>query len=485
MNLSVIFYIVGQVLGIEGIAMALPCVVALIYHERQGLAFLPVIAVCLILGLIARVRKPARMEVFARESLISVALAWIAISLLGALPFVICGDIPHYLNAVFETVSGFTTTGSSILTDVEALSHCMLFWRSFTHWIGGMGILVLMLAIIPMGGGKTMNLMRAESPGPSVGKLVPKMKTTARLLYQIYMALTVAEILILIITRMPVFDAICISFGCAGTGGFGVLNSSLASYTPLQQVIAAVFMVLFGVNFTAYFYIISKKLKLAFGMEEVRVYLGVIAASVVLISINTYRVLGSALPTVRHAFIQVASIITTSGFSTVDFNAWPMFSKGLLVILMFIGACAGSTGGGLKVSRVIVLAKSVRNELRHAVQPREVRQVYLDRKAMDPNTTISIYRYFITFMLVFVVSVMLVSLENHDMSTTLTSVAATLNNIGPGLEMVGPSANYEFLSPLSKIVLIADMLVGRLELMPVLILGLPLAWKKAARSSRR
>ena len=480
MNVSSIIYFCSQILGIEGVLMALPCIVAVIYGERQGLAFLPVMAVCIIIGLIARARRPVKRDFFVRDAMITCAFSWLLMSAAGALPFTICGDIPSYVDALFETISGFTTTGASILTNVEAMSRCMLFWRSFTHWIGGMGILVFMLAVIPMTGGSQMNLMKAESPGPSVGKFVPRLRTTATLMYTIYLVLTAAEIIILIALRMRVFDAVCMSFGSAGTGGFGVLNDSAASYTAAQQVVIGVFMLLFGVNFTFYFYIISRKLRLALGMEEVRAYIAVVLGSVVLIAINIFHMYSTAAETLRASFFQVSSIITTTGFVSVDFDRWPLFSRMILVVLMFIGACAGSTGGGLKVSRVVVMFKSVRNELRHAVQPREVRRVYLDGKPMDTAVVQGIYQFFMAYTVVFAVSFLIVSLENTSFGTAFTAIAATINNIGPGLEMVGPTVNYSFFSPLSKFVMMFDMLAGRLEILPMLILVMPNTWKKMA-----
>ena len=382
------------------------------------------------------------------------------------------------IDALFETVSGFTTTGSSILSDVEALSHCALFWRSFTHWIGGMGVLVFLLAVIPLSGGSHINLMRAESPGPSVGKLVPKIKYTAQILYVIYLGMTVVEIILLLISRMPVFDAITLSFGTAGTGGCGIKGDSIASYTALQQWIITIFMILFGVNFNAYYLILFRKFKKALQMEEVKAYFGIIFVSTAIITGSLVMGNMQFADALRHAAFQVGSIITTTGYATINFDAWSQTCRTILVLLMFVGACAGSTGGGMKVSRFIVMVKTMTKELNSYIHPKSVKKIKMDGKPIEHEVVRSINVYLITFMIIFVVSVFAISFEGHDLVTNFTAVAATINNIGPGLSMVGPDCNFGFFSDFSKLVIIFDMLAGRLELFPLLILFHPAIWKE-------
>ena len=406
------------------------------------------------------------------------ALSWIFLSFFGALPFWISGEIPSLIDALFETVSGFTTTGSSILSDVEALSHCALFWRSFTHWIGGMGVLVFLLAVIPLSGGSHINLMRAESPGPSVGKLVPKIKYTAQILYVIYLGMTVVEIILLLISRMPVFDAITLSFGTAGTGGFGIKGDSIASYTALQQWIITIFMILFGVNFNAYYLILFRKFKKALQMEEVKAYFGIIFVSTAIITGSLVMGNMQFADALRHAAFQVGSIITTTGYATINFDAWSQTCRTILVLLMFVGACAGSTCGGMKVSRFIVMVKTMTKELNSYIHPKSVKKIKMDGKPIEHEVVRSINVYLITFMIIFVVSVFAISFEGHDLVTNFTAVAATINNIGPGLSMVGPDCNFGFFSDFSKLVIIFDMLAGRLELFPLLILFHPAIWKE-------
>ena len=477
MNTSIIRYVLGQVLKIEGLFMLLPCLVALIYRENAGVIFLGTALVSILIGFLMTYVKPRSHIFYLKEGCITTALSWILLSAFGALPFWVSGEIPSYTDALFETVSGFTTTGASILNDVEALSHCMLFWRSFTHWIGGMGVLVFLLAIVPLSGGSNINLMRAESPGPSVGKLVPKMRLTARILYSIYLFLTVLQLILLVLGKMPFFDAICTSFGTAGTGGFGILNSSIASYSPYIQWVITIFMILFGVNFNAYYFILFKQFKKAFKMEEVRYYFLIILAAICIIFIDIFDMFTNVFDALRHASFQVASIITTTGFSTFNFNLWPQTSKTILVLLMFIGACAGSTGGGIKVSRFVVLFKTVGKELHSYIHPRSVKKIQIEGKPVEHDVVRSINVYCITFFIIFCCSVLLISFEGKDFVTNLTAVAATINNIGPGLELVGPSANFGFFSDFSKYVLMFDMLAGRLELFPLLILFHPGVWK--------
>ncbi|MBR1843007.1 MAG: TrkH family potassium uptake protein [Oscillospiraceae bacterium] len=485
MNRRMIFYILGIVLLIEAALMVIPVAAGLIYHEKSVVWFLTAMAISLVCGALLRLLKPKDTVFYLKEGCVATAMSWLCMSLIGALPFTLSGQIPSYVDALFETVSGFTTTGASILADVEALDHCMLLWRSFTHWIGGMGILVFLLAIISMSGGSNMNLMRAESPGPSVGKLVPKVRHTASILYRIYIALTVLMFIILVIFRMPVFDALCTAFGTAGTGGFGIKADSMASYSPALQWIITIFMILFGVNFNFYYFLLFKKWRQALKMEEVRWYFIIILFAVTMITGNILRLGGGVAKSIRDAAFQVASIITTTGFATVDFDLWPNFSRTLLVVIMFIGACAGSTGGGIKVSRFIAVIKAVGSELYFYVHPKSVRQTRLEGKTLDSDTMRSISSYFILFLLVFVASACLVSLDNYDLTTNFTAVAATLNNIGPGLNLVGPTQNFALFSDFSKFVLMFDMLAGRLELYPMILLFYPAVWKNTLTKRQR
>lgn len=477
MNSSMIRFILGYVLKTEAALLLLPCLIALIYAEKEGIWYLPVAAACMILGLLMTRRKPVNTVFYLKEGCIATSLSWILLSFFGCLPFCLTGEIPSFTDALFETISGFTTTGASILSDVEALSRCSLFWRSFTHWIGGMGVLVFLLAIVPLSGGSNINLMRAESPGPSVGKLVPKVKYTARILYLIYFGMTVLETILLLLGSMPLFDAVCTSFGTAGTGGFGIKNDSFGSYSPYLQWIVTIFMILFGINFNAYYLIIFGKIKKALKMEEVRYYLLVIVVSVGIIFLNILETCADAFDALTQSAFQVASIITTTGFSTTDFNAWASTSKVILVLLMFIGACAGSTGGGIKVSRFVILFKTVRKEFTSYIHPKSIKKIQMDEKPIDHEIVRTVNVYIITFMVLFVVSVFLISFDGTDLITGFTAVAATINNIGPGLELVGPAENFGFFSGFSKYVLMFDMLAGRLELFPLLLLFHPAIWK--------
>lgn len=477
MNGSIIRYILGSVLKIEAVLMLLPCFVALLYGEEEGLCYLAVAGVSLLIGLFATRKKPVNPVFYLKEGCVATALSWIVMSLSGCIPFWLTGEIPNFTDALFETISGFTTTGASILSDVEALSYTSLFWRSFTHWIGGMGVLVFLLAVVPMSGGSNMNLMRAESPGPSVGKLVPKVRYTARILYLIYFALTIVEIVLLLAGRMPLFDAVTTSFGTAGTGGFGIKNDSIAGYSAYNQWVITIFMILFGVNFNAYYFVLFGSLKKALCMEEVRYYFLIIFASVGLIFANLVQTTGHIFSSLRHASFQVASIITTTGFSTVDFDTWSQTSRTVLVLLMFIGACAGSTGGGIKVSRFVILFKTVTKEIHSYIHPKSIRKIKFEGKPVEHEVVRATNVYFITFVIVFSLSMLIVSLEDRDMLTNFTAVAATINNIGPGLELVGPTQNFGFFSPLTKWVLMFDMLAGRLELFPLLLLFHPAAWR--------
>lgn len=485
MNISIIRYILGHVLKIEAVLFLVPCLTALIYGEATGFYFLGVGIFCFAIGFLMSYKKPTNQVFYLKEGCVATASSWIVLSIFGCLPFVLSGEIPNFTDALFETISGFTTTGASILNDVEALTHCSLVWRSFTHWIGGMGVLVFLLAIVPLSGGSNMNLMRAESPGPSVGKLVPTIRTTARLLYTIYLGLTVLEMFLLMIGNMPTFDALCTAFGTAGTGGFGIRNDSFTSYSPYLQWIVTIFMILFGVNFNAYYFLLFRKFRKAFGLEEVRWYFIIIFSSVLIIFAETVTSVANASTALRDASFQVASIITTTGFSSADFDTWSQTCKTILVFLMFVGACAGSTGGGIKVSRIVILIKSIGKELNSYIHPKSIRKIKFEDKPVEHEVVRATNVYFITFVVVFSCSFLLVSLEDYDLVTSFTSVAATLNNIGPGLEKVGPTCNFSMFNPFTKFVLMFDMLAGRLELFPLLILFHPKLWKDTIVSKIR
>lgn len=479
MNYRIISSILGHVIMLESVLMLPSCLVGFLYGEKEdALIYLAVAVFCLLLGLIIRIPKPKSRTFYAKEGFITVSLSWIVMSLLGALPFYLSGDIPSYTDALFEIISGFTTTGSSILTNVEALSHCNLFWRSFTHWIGGMGVLVFILAIMPMSGGSTMNLMKAESPGPSVGKLVPKMQQTAFLLYAIYFAMTIIEIILLLLGGMPLFDSLCHAFGTAGTGGFGIKNDSIAGYSTYLQNVITIFMFLFGVNFTFYYYLLIRKVKNAFNLEEVRWYFGIFAGAVLLISINLATNGAPFLHSIQQAAFQVASVMTTTGYATTDFNLWPQFSRMIMVGVMFIGACAGSTGGGIKVSRIMIYIKQVKKELMQQIHPRQISVIKMDGKGIDHPTIRSCNVFLMAYILIYAISLLLISMNGFDFTTSFTAVAATLNNIGPGLDMVGPCGSFAEFSDFSKYILMFDMLAGRLEILPMLILFHPATWRK-------
>ena len=464
-------------MAFEGVFLSLPCLVAFIYREQSGFSYLWIMLACLLLGLLLAHKKPKNTVIYAREGFVIVALSWIMLSIMGALPFLISGEIPSFTDALFETISGFTTTGASILKDVESLSHCAIFWRSFTHWIGGMGVFVFVLAVLPLTGGHNIHLMRAESPGPSVGKLVPKVRNTALLLYGIYFVMTVVEVVFLLFGGMNLFDSLTISFGTAGTGGFGIRNASFAEYRPFVQYTVAVFMILFGVNFNVYYFLLIRKFRDAVKYEELRYYLLFIVSSVVLITYNIRHLFPSLEAAFRHAFFQVGSLITTTGFSTTNYDLWPSFSKGILVVLMFVGACAGSTGGGIKVSRIMLLAKTVIKEMIYFVHPRSVRKIKLNGRQIEHEALRSTNVFLFTYILIFVTSCLLISLDNFDLVTNFTAVTATINNIGPGLAQVGPVENFSLFSGFSKYVLMFDMLAGRLELFPMLVLLNPGTWK--------
>ncbi len=473
MNNSMIRVIIGHIMKIEAVFLLLPCIVALIYGETEGFTYLVIALLTAAGGFILGLKKPEDKTLFLKEGCVTTALSWIVMSLIGALPFWITGEIPKYVDALFETISGFTTTGSSILNDIESLSHASLFWRSGTHWIGGMGVLVFLLSIVSLSGGSTINLMKAESPGPSVGKLVPKIKASARYLYLIYAAMTFAEVLLLVIGGCPVFDSVTLAFGTAGTGGFAIRGDSVAGYSAYVQWVITVFMILFGVNFNVYYFILIRHIKDAFKIEEVRYYLLVIISSVVIIFINVRSLFDTAGDALRHTAFQVASIITTTGFATVDFDMWNTTCKVIIIMLMFIGACAGSTGGGIKVSRFVIIAKTIRKEINSYIHPRSIKKIIYDGKPAEHVMIRSVNVYMATYIVIFASSVFLMSFEGEDLITTVTSVITCINNIGPGLNKLGPTCNFSFLSGFSKVVLMFDMLAGRLELFPLVMLFHP------------
>lgn len=478
MNIRIVLYFLGWVLNLEAVLMLLPCLVALLYGETHGVYFLVTSVACGIFGWALTHKRPKDSIFYAREGFVSVALSWIMLSLFGAMPFFISGEIPVFEDALFEVISGFTTTGASVLTDVQHMSRCMLIWRCFTNWIGGMGVLVFLLAVLPLAGGYNMHIMRAESPGPSVGKLVPKVSSNAKILYLIYFAMTVLMFVILLISRMHWFDALAITFATAGTGGFGVLNDSAASYTMLQQAIMTFFMIVFGINFNVFYLLLIKKTKDALRSEEMRYYLLIMFFSILLITWNIKGQFYSIWEAFHHGAFQAATIMTTTGFSTVDFNYWPAFSKSILLILMFVGGCAGSTAGGMKVSRIVIAVKTVRKELSTMIHPRSVKVLKFEGKTIEHAVLRSINIYFITYFIILFLSILALSVENLDLTTNLSAVLTSLNNVGPGLMQVGPTNNFGFLTAFSKYVLMFDMLAGRLELFPMLLLLSPRTWMK-------
>lgn len=478
MNFRIIAYIVGWVCNFQAAFMMLPLLTAGIYREKDFSAFLLAMLVCLVVGVPLTRKKPQNKVFYIKDGCVAVALSWLALCIFGAIPFVVSGCIPHPIDALFETVSGFTTTGSSILSDVEVLPHCILIWRSFTHWIGGMGVLVFLLSLLPLAGGYHMNLMKAESPGPSVSKLVPKVQSTAKILYTIYFGMTLIQLALLLIGRVPLFDSLCITFGTAGTGGFGIVNDSLGSYSTYCQVVTTIFMILFGVNFSAYYLVLTKKFRQAFKYEEVRYYFGIIAVAIVIIALNTAHLFRNLLTAFQQAAFQVGSIITTTGFSSTDFSQWPALSKTVLVLLMFVGACAGSTGGGIKVSRILILCKAAKKEFQLYLHPNAVKKIKMDDKIITHDILRSTNIYISLYLMIFAASVLLIAIDNFDLITNFTAVTATLNNIGPGFEIVGPMGNFSSFSYLSKCVLIFDMLAGRLEIFPLLLLFFKGTWKK-------
>lgn len=476
-----ILYLLGWVLIIEGLVMQLATIVGLYYKEQNFIYFLVIGAVLAVLGLIAVLLKPkGEIVMYMRDGFAATALSWCVLSLAGCLPFFFSGEIPNFVDALFETVSGFTTTGASVVPQVEDLSNCMNFWRCFSNWLGGMGVLVFLLALIPkLGIAQNINIMKAESPGPMVGKSMPKIRNYAAFLYIIYIGLTLLEFVFLFAGGMSFFDAINTCFATAGTGGFGVRNTSIAAYdTYYFQMVIAVFMMLFGLNFAFYILMFAKKFSQALRMQEVFIYFGIIAVSTTIIAFNISSIYPTPYDCFHQSFFYVSSIMTTTGFSISDVNVWPELSRTIIVIITFIGACAGSTGGGFKVSRLIILFKEVKKEISLIVHPHNMKLVSVDGKIVKHGVVRSVSTFFVVYIGLFAISMLVVSIDNFDFTTTFTSVAATINNTGPGLGEVGPIGNYAGFSWVSKLVFCFDMLAGRLELFPLLLLFAPSAWKK-------
>ncbi|MEA4954753.1 MAG: TrkH family potassium uptake protein [Pseudoflavonifractor sp.] len=483
MNRKMIGKMLGILLLLECVFLFPPAMVAAGHGERKALGaiFVSMLLCSGVGGLVWFLCRKAERRFYAREGFLIVSLGWLILSAAGALPFWLSGEIPHYVDALFEVISGFTTTGASILQDVESVSRGLIFWRSFTHWLGGMGILVFLLAVVPMGqGGYSVYLLRAESPGPSVGRLVPKVRQTAAILYLIYMTLTVLCVCFLLAGGMPLFDSLCTSFGTAGTGGFGIKNDSMAGYSPYLQSVCTVFMALFGVNFSIYFLLLAGKFRQALHSEELGVYASILLGSMALITVNILPQYSGQIGAAFHdAAFTVSSIMTTTGFSTVNFDLWPQLSRSILVVLMVVGACAGSTGGGIKCARLVLLSKSLGAHLRQALHPHSVNPVRAEGHVVSSETLQGVNVFLWAYSTIAVISFLILSLDNFSLETNLTAVLACLNNIGPGLDMVGPASNYAMFSDLSKLVLSMDMLLGRLEIFPILILFSPRTWQRS------
>lgn len=478
MNYKRILHTLGIVLCSEAAFMLLPLVCAIVYKEAEALDFLKSILICITFGVLFSLMKSKNKNIYPKEGFVIVALSWIVLSLFGALPFMFSGTIPNFFDAFFESASGFTTTGASIVRDVEILPKSILFWRSFTHWIGGMGVLVFLVALLPLSGGSNLFLMKAESTGPSVSKLVPRVKSSAKILYGIYILLSAILLILLLAGGMNFFEALTHTFGTAGTGGFGIKNSSLSDYSPYIQIVITIFMALFGIDFSVYYLLLLRKFKLLLHSDEVKTYIGIILVATLIICINCVNLFGNIWDSLRHSAFQVSSIITTTGFSTADFDKWPELSKSILVLLMFIGACAGSTGGGIKVSRIMIYLKSIAKEIALAAHPKLTKRIQMSNRTIEHETIRNVNVFMAAYLVVFVSSILLISLDNFDFTTNFTAIAATLNNIGPGLAKVGPTANFSAYSNFSKFILTFDMLIGRLEVFPILVLFSPYTWRK-------
>lgn len=486
MNFSIIQYILGTVLCFEGVFLLAPAAVAGIYAERTGFYYAVAAFVCFFIGLALRLKNVKSKVFYSREGFLAVTFSWIILSMAGALPMYLTGEYPSYIDALFDTISGFTTTGASVLSSVEELSRATAFWRCFTHWSGGMGVLVFIMAVLPLSGSSNMHLMRAESPGPSVGKLVPKVRQTALILYKIYLVITVLQVVLLLAAGLSLYEALTLSFSTVGTGGFALLNSSIASYNLAVQVIIIVFMLLCALNFNTYYLLLIRRPKEALlHNAEVKWFLAIVFASATAIAFNIRGGFHSFLEAFHTSMFQVATLVSSTGFATADFNLWPEFSKTVLVLLMFMGACAGSTGGGFKVSRLMIVACAAKNELLNMMHPRSIQQVQMNGRRVPDSVVKTALCYMTVYVFIVLGSVLLVSVDNFDMTTNFTAVLATMNNIGPGLGAVGPTGNFGGFSVFSKIVLMCDMLIGRLELFPVLALFAPGVWRLPARRSRK
>ena len=478
MNRKMVFHICGQMMLIEAALLLLPLITSVIYRESCFFSILATIGVALILSAALISVKPDSTVIYSREGFCITALTWVLYSAVGALPFVFSGEIPSYADAFFETVSGFTTTGASILTDIESMSRGLLMWRSFTHWVGGMGILVMVMAVLPMMTDRSIHIMRAEMPGPIVGKLVPRVRQTAKILYIIYIALTLLQIFLLAVGGMPLYDSMVHTFGTAGTGGFGIKSDSIASYSPYLQWVITVFMFIFGINFNLYYLALIKRFKSVFSSEELWTYVAIVFISIFAVALNISPIYGSLSETLRMSAFQVMSIMSTTGYATADFNLWPQFSRTVLLLLMFIGACAGSTAGGLKISRVIILFKSAKRELKKMIHPRSVSAVRFEGKSLDQQTLSGIGVYLSFYIAIILAVLLLISFEPFDFETKFSSVIACFNNVGPGLGAVGPTGSYAGYTAFSKVILSVSMLLGRLEIYPIIFLLSPSVWKK-------
>ncbi|WP_138206632.1 TrkH family potassium uptake protein [Haloimpatiens lingqiaonensis] len=481
MNYLVVLEVLGNVIKYEALVMILPFIVSLIYGGKDAYSFLITIIIMLAVGILMSSIKPKKKTFYAKEGFLSVAICWVVISLFGALPFYISGAIPSFVDCIFETVSGFTTTGATILQEVQSLPKGILFWRSFTHWIGGMGVLIFTLALMPSIGGNTIHLLKAESPGPAPEKLVPRIKQTAKIMYLIYFAMTIVQIILLLFAGMNLYDAMVHAFGTAGTGGFSNMNSSVGAYNNVYaEVIITVFMLLFGVNFTVYFQLITGNVKQAFKNEELKYYIGIVFLAMVVIAFNIRGLNnGSFGQSFRQSSFQVASIVTTTGYATANFDLWPTLSKAILALLMLTGCCAGSTGGGIKTVRIVLMFKAIKREVNRIVHPRMVNSVKLDGKVVDDESISQVGLFIFAYVAIIVVAVLIVSIDGMDMESTITSVFATIGNIGPGFKVVGPMGNFSSFSPLSKIVFSFCMLAGRLEIYPMLLMLRPSRWKRS------
>ncbi len=479
MNKKMIIFTLGKLLQITGLLMYIPVLVAIIYQETEGISFAILGALIFGLGTIISFKHPAKKNIYAREGFVIVALSWILISIFGALPFCLTGEIPSFIDAFFEMVSGFTTTGSSILSDVEVLSHASLFWRSFSHWLGGMGILVFVIAFVPISSGRSLHILRAEVPGPVVGKLVSKIRLTARILYIIYAVLTLVETVLLLFGGMPLFDSLLNSFGTAGTGGFAIKNASIAAYDSVYvDTVITIFMILFGINFNLIYFVIIGKFKEVFKSEELRYYFLIIIGATILITINILPMYESIFSALRYSSFTVGSIITTTGFVTADYGKWPMFSQMIIIILMFVGACSGSTGGGMKVSRIFIYLKNAKKELKHLLHPHSIQTVEFEKQPIDDHVIANIHSYLVLYLVIFALSLLVLTIFNLDFKSAFSAVATCLNNVGPGFDVVGPVSNFSSLSDVSKLVLSFDMLAGRLEIFPILLLFAPSQWRR-------